>query len=75
MSFVFIGTNHKKPFLLLALTLGVPLTAIIHKTLDLVQVSSRSLTANENPFKVPYHHIKLPLRSPTSSHSTSNTRT
>ena len=69
MSFVFIGTNHKKPFLLLALTLAVHLTTIIHKTLDLVQLSSRSLIRDENPFKVPYHHIELPLRIPTSSHS------
>ena len=75
MSLVFIGINHKKPFLLLALISGVPLSTIIHKTLDLVQVSSRSIIGSENSFEVPYYRIKLPLRSHTSSPSTSNPRT
>ena len=75
MSLVFIRTNPENPFLLLDLIEGVNLTTIIHKTLDLMQVSSRSLIRKENPFNVPYHHIELPLRSPTSSHSTSNPRT
>ena len=75
MSLVFIGTNHKNPFLLLFLISREPLSKIIHKTLHFVQVSSRSLIGSENPFEVPYYHIELPLRSSTSSHSTSNPRT
>jgi len=74
MSLAFIGINHKKPFLLLVVISGVPLTTIIDKTLDLMQVSSRSLIGSENLFEVPFYHIELPLRSPTSSPSTSNLR-
>ena len=75
MSLVFIGINHKKPFLLLSLISGITLTTIIHKTIDLVQLSSNSLIRSENRFEVPYYHIELPLKSPTSSPSTSNHRT
>jgi len=70
MSLVLIRINHKKPFLLLALISGIPFTTIIHKTIDRVQLSSKSLIGSENPFDVPYYHIELPLRSPTSSPST-----
>jgi hypothetical protein len=75
MSLVFIGINHKKPFLLLSLISGIPLTTIIQKTLDVVQASSRSLIGSENPFEVPSYHIDLHLRSPTSSPNTSNPKT
>ena len=75
MSLVFIGINHKKPFLPLALISGVPLNTLIHKNLDHMKVSYRSLIGSKNPFDVPYCHFDLPLRSPTSTSSTSNPRT
>ncbi len=48
---------------------------IVHKALDRVQVSSRSLIRSKNPLEVPYSHIELPLRIPTSSPSPPNPRT
>lgn len=71
MSIVFIGINHKKPFLLpfldVASTLEVFVPTIIHKTLGLVQVFPRSLKKSKEPLGSVKASHRASLRGPTQS--------
>ena len=69
MSIVLNGVNHKNPFLPLNVILGINFFTIIHETLDLVKVHSRSLKERKLSFEVAYYHIEFPLRCHISSPS------
>jgi len=71
MNIVFIGINHKKPFLLPCLdivsTLEVFFPTIIHKTLGLAQVFPRSLKGSKEPLGSVLTSHRASLRGPTPS--------